>query len=97
MICLVGLTTAKSDVSETKQTRVKGHMVHQRTHVAVSVHDQQLRAWLYSWPAKEVCMLAVISWVYHTCSRAKLSNNGSKTRTFMVRPLDVVDQNIYTF
>lgn len=41
-------------------------------------------------------MLAVISWVYHTCSRAKLSNNGSKTRTFMVRPLDVVFIKTFT-
>lgn len=38
-------------------------MVHQRAHVAVSVHPQQLHAWLYPWPVNEVYMLAVISFL----------------------------------
>lgn len=65
-------------------------MVHRRTHVADSVHAQQLRACLYSEPVNEVCMLAVISWAYHTCSRDKWSSTCSKTGTFTPKPLDVI-------
>lgn len=66
--CLIELTREKSDYmfsdyTETNSTGVKGHMVHRRAHVVVSVHLRQLRAWLYSWPVNEICVLAVISFL----------------------------------